>query len=670
MASIYDIYRSYLNSGNWSHFMTLIDENPQLNRYLFTNTGKDFAIQTFVKISSEATEEDSYKSAMHEIAGQADTEVLRWIISKSSSPTDLNLVFENKTPIEWALLNNKRENAELLAEYIKEPSHKLIDLACENRMWKTVYKWLESSACSQYLFQRVAEKPSSLSPFDHILLYTDVNVLKLILSKCAQPIPFTMSYSASSNNLLEKVNNAKKLDLLIEYGALPDFSALHTWCAKKLWKPVYRTLKFSENFDVKLCFVGPPYKSSPLHFIAGNADTELLDLVLSKTQGSNVDIINEHNETPLCWAVDRESSANVNRLLENNANPNSTLGDGRYSVLDIAIGNGDKEKITLLLQFGATLYSASNPEQQTMSTLQSLRSPLRGKAFRLLNEAAVGGDKIFIHQLLAGNLIDLTNFNLHDVAVHADTEILQLFLDDVTCNIDKLDEEGSTALHGAVLFSPVETIEALLKAGAEPDVLNDSGNTPLGLVVYYNKLHKVRALLKAGAKDCRFNGKDLHFISRDGEYMLHEAAKRGDKEMLQILLNYVSPDQINLENETALQVTKHPQIKQILTDVKADSNDSEYDDEVVDLKRLEEILKLNPDVLQVVVNSLKKKYEEDMENVKQKCDQEIEKLQTTLSSMKEKHSEEINDMTASYKNDIAKLRKEINALKIVTLENC
>lgn len=88
--------------------------------------------------------------------------------------------------------------------------------------------------------------------------------------------------------------------------------------------------------------------------------------------------------------------------------------------------------------------------------------------------------------------------------------------------------DGSTALHWAVLRDQQPAIEMLLEAGADPLAPNRNGITPLFLAVQNGSEQVVRMLLNAGA--------DPNTLSDNGETILMTAAYTGKPEVVSLLL--------------------------------------------------------------------------------------------------------------------------------------
>lgn len=88
--------------------------------------------------------------------------------------------------------------------------------------------------------------------------------------------------------------------------------------------------------------------------------------------------------------------------------------------------------------------------------------------------------------------------------------------------------DGSTALHWAVLNDQSEIVGALLEAGADPVALNRNGISPLFLAVQNGNAEIVDKLLKAGA--------DPNTLSESGETILMTAASTGKPDVVALLL--------------------------------------------------------------------------------------------------------------------------------------
>ncbi len=88
--------------------------------------------------------------------------------------------------------------------------------------------------------------------------------------------------------------------------------------------------------------------------------------------------------------------------------------------------------------------------------------------------------------------------------------------------------DGSTALHWAVLHDQQEAVTSLLDAGANPVHVNRNGISPLFLAVQNGNVEIVSSLLEAGA--------DPNTLAESGETILMTAAYTGKPEVVSLLL--------------------------------------------------------------------------------------------------------------------------------------
>eukprot|EP01063_Lacrimia_lanifica_P026089 TRINITY_DN3458_c0_g3_i4.p1 TRINITY_DN3458_c0_g3~~TRINITY_DN3458_c0_g3_i4.p1 ORF type:complete len:663 (+),score=275.11 TRINITY_DN3458_c0_g3_i4:1164-3152(+) len=132
----------------------------------------------------------------------------------------------------------------------------------------------------------------------------------------------------------------------------------------------------------------------------------------------------------------------------------------------------------------------------------------------------------------------------------------QLHMMLITKGVDKDErdrENGCTALHYAVMEQQVEAVRMLLNAGVNANVEDAEARTPLLYVVTKNGVMDLAAVL---AQELLEHGADLTHRSKEGDTLLHLAAKEGYDELLRYLLSdfagVVDVDEINKRGETPL----------------------------------------------------------------------------------------------------------------------
>jgi ankyrin repeat protein len=172
-----------------------------------------------------------------------------------------------------------------------------------------------------------------------------------------------------------------------------------------------------------------------LHAAAANGDVAEIERLLAAGERPNIQ--DSNSRTPLHVTVYRKHHAAARALLRLGANPNA-LDAQRYDIVTIAAVQNDIEMLNIALQGGA---SARN-----------ITSPYDGTA---LIAAAHLGHVEAVRILIAHK-----------------------------APLDHANVRGWTALHEAVVLgnggpNHVATVEALIKAGADPDIKDRQGNTAL-----------------------------------------------------------------------------------------------------------------------------------------------------------------------------------------------
>ena len=159
------------------------------------------------------------------------------------------------------------------------------------------------------------------------------------------------------------------------------------------------------------------------------------------------------------------------------------------SLLQVAVKNGQRDCVRLLLSNGAT---PNVKDREGMTPLCHLFSLDRSIALDIGGLLLSAGANPSI-----GNLEGSTPFTY--AAEHGYIGLVSLFIEQ-NCDIGGKDVHGATALHSAALGGQAEIVELLLKKGLYFDVLSSHGQTPLfSAVARRNNVKVIELLLKAGA---------------------------------------------------------------------------------------------------------------------------------------------------------------------------
>jgi ankyrin repeat protein len=172
-----------------------------------------------------------------------------------------------------------------------------------------------------------------------------------------------------------------------------------------------------------------------LHAAAANGDVAEIERLAAA--GERLNIQDSNSRTPLHVAVYRKHHAAARALIRLGADPNA-LDAQRYDILTIAATQNDVEMLNIALEGGA------NPRNVTTF--------VDGTA---LGTAAHLGHVEIVRILIAHK-----------------------------APLDHVNGRGWTALHEAVVLgnggpNHIATVEALVKAGADPDIKDRQGATPL-----------------------------------------------------------------------------------------------------------------------------------------------------------------------------------------------
>jgi len=220
--------------------------------------------------------------------------------------------------------------------------------------------------------------------------------------------------------------------------------------------------------------------------------------------------------TRAIYSLDRDIGLKyIEELLEKGADPNTRNSISGLTPLHYAIINNrenivdrlladDKLNLMIPSQWGYSPFHAA-VEQQDATTMQKLLDKLQNQ----------GNNKKQITDLL----------NTKDTRT------------------------GKTPLHLAAAMAQYnpksDTIQLLLKCGADPDMLDNQNNSPLYRIIHNGNIEAAKALLQVS------NNK-INQQNKEGDTPLHAAVWTGKVEMVQLLLDNGAAASIHIKNNKGL----------------------------------------------------------------------------------------------------------------------
>ena len=238
---------------------------------------------------------------------------------------------------------------------------------------------------------------------------------------------------------------------------------------------------------------------SLLHCAAGEGKIIAVKVLIEN--GSSVDSVDKNGWTPSMYATFQ--GHNDVQIVLNFVKSAYDLSAG-WTPLHSAVAKGNLELVEALLSLGG----------------KKLMTVVSGSAGTPLHLAAAGGHLCVITHLLEEG-----------------------------CPVDTRDANGSTALHTAICFGHVDVAEMLIVHGLDVNSVDNEGMTPLHMASTHRQLESVRTLLRLGGR-CAITA-----VAHDGGTPLHQAAARGCKKTVALLLDAGCPPNVTSCNGiTALHV--------------------------------------------------------------------------------------------------------------------
>ena len=194
----------------------------------------------------------------------------------------------------------------------------------------------------------------------------------------------------------------------------------------------------------------------------------------------------------------------------------NAIDSAGFTPLCYAAARGDKERVSQLLLCGAKLEIPKYPETSALVAACASRS---STCILPLLEAGANPN--------GRNACGETC--LHVVAMRQnEPEAYMKPLLDHKASLNAQCDSGFTALLWATQVNSMENVKFLLDRGADANIASNEGITPLGLAILNNHHHILTLLLDRGSAS-------VDTVTKDGESLLHLAAKSGDRQTLQLL---------------------------------------------------------------------------------------------------------------------------------------
>ncbi|XP_066577107.1 transient receptor potential cation channel subfamily A member 1b [Amia ocellicauda] len=303
--------------------------------------------------------------------------------------------------------------------------------------------------------------------------------------------------------------------------------------------------------------------SSPLHFAAAGGQLQIMHLIVSSTGAEALNTTDDHGNTPLHWAVEKNQAESCTTLLELGADPN-ILNNALMSPLHLAVklrhnelvdlllcnsrtnsnlegdlGNtpsmlacsiDNHEAITILMKHGAKLccqnklghfaihaaaFAGAKKSMEVILKIGEEKGYSIATHINYLDKSsssplhlAVHGGNIEVIKLCIANgaKIDLQQCDkstaLHFACTQGATEAVKLMLSShhhVEDVVNIIDGARQTPLHKATIFDHVELAEYLILKGANIDSIDCKGLSPLLLATSCGAWRTVELLLQKGA---------------------------------------------------------------------------------------------------------------------------------------------------------------------------
>ena len=242
-----------------------------------------------------------------------------------------------------------------------------------------------------------------------------------------------------------------ELDPNIEAGTSKRTITIH----QAAYKGYYGTVKVLLDANAPVDSQHSELGLTALHLAAMEGHTKIVRTLLDAR--ATIDCLDNHNQTPLCLAIDRNHSQTARMLLMSGADPHPRKFPRNFLLVD-AVRKGLVDVTSALLERGVDVNYAIN------------LGPY-GAGPTSLHVAAESGNAELVKVLLAA-----------DADVNPRITI------------------GATPLHQASLYGHAEVIRLLLHADADINAQDNDGITPLDFALFSGQGFAASVLIQAGGK--------------------------------------------------------------------------------------------------------------------------------------------------------------------------
>ena len=308
---------------------------------------------------------------------------------------------------------------------------------------------------------------------------------------------------------------------------------------------------------------------TPLHVAACNNQLESARTLIGLGGRRSMTVIADGQGAPLHVAAEKGHKDMVSLLLKEGCPTNVTDGIGK-SAVHFAAMSGEVDIIEMLVKQGLDV-GLRDGDGSTALHIAAQRGQVAilemlvnhgldvnvedNEGSTPLHSAVAHGQLESVHTLLRlGGRMSLTNIAreggtpLHQAVAGGHKDMITLLLKE-GCPVTTRDSNGASVLHYAAHFGREELIAYLIDCGLDANIEDDDGATPLHWAAYHGQFESVCALLRLGGR------RAMTMIARDAGTPLHVAVRRGNKDIVLLLLSEGCPMNMTIDGDlTALHI--------------------------------------------------------------------------------------------------------------------